>query len=174
MEKSKNFSLNVAPRVPMSFLKQIQPIRFSRLVSHSKHRNERGALLYRLKLNSYFFLQSFSFLKMSFTISNKNTKITYNKMQIFQKHVFFCQFCLRRVKVVFARYNWTVFVPLKYLILMPNIQEAKCFEFTVQIQPPLPPIEALGGWQKKCRAYFGPPPRFISVFALGDFSKFTF
>ena len=89
MEKSKNFSLYVAPRVPMSFLKQIQPIRFSRLVSHSKHRNERGALLYRLKLNSYFFLQSFSFLKMSFTISNKNTKITYNKMQIFQKHVFF-------------------------------------------------------------------------------------
>ena len=92
-KKSKNFSLYVAPRVPMSFLKQIQPIRFSRLVSHSKHRNERGALLYRLKLNSYFFC-SFSFLKMSFTISNKNTKITYNKMQIFQKHVFFCQFCL--------------------------------------------------------------------------------
>jgi len=31
---------------------------------------------------------------------------------------------------------WTVCVPLKYLILMPDIQEAKCFEFTVQISPP--------------------------------------
>ena len=29
--------------------------------------------------------------------------------------------------------NWTVCVPLKYLLL---IQEAKCFEFTVQIPPP--------------------------------------
>ena len=32
--------------------------------------------------------------------------------------------------------NWTLCVPLKYQILMPNIQEAKCFEFTVQICPP--------------------------------------
>ena len=27
-------------------------------------------------------------------------------------------------------------VPLKYLKLMPEIQEAKCFECTVQISPP--------------------------------------
>ena len=31
---------------------------------------------------------------------------------------------------------WTECVPLKYLILMPDIQEAKCFEFTVKILPP--------------------------------------
>ena len=31
--------------------------------------------------------------------------------------------------------NWTVCVPLKYLILMPDIQEAKYIEFTVQIPP---------------------------------------
>ena len=42
--------------------------------------------------------------------------------------------------------NWTVCVPLKYLILMPDIQEAKYFEFTVQI--------------------LTPPPRMISVYAL--------
>ena len=34
------------------------------------------------------------------------------------------------------QFNWTVCVPLKYLILIPDIQEAKCFEFTVQICPP--------------------------------------
>jgi len=39
--------------------------------------------------------------------------------------------------------NWTVCVPLKCLILMPDIQEAKCFEFTVQILPP--PLGAPGG-----------------------------
>ena len=33
--------------------------------------------------------------------------------------------------------NWTVCVPLKYFILMHDIQEAKCFEFTVQTPPPL-------------------------------------
>ena len=32
--------------------------------------------------------------------------------------------------------NWIVCVPLKYLILIPDIQEAKCFEFTVKILPP--------------------------------------
>ena len=42
--------------------------------------------------------------------------------------------------------DWTECVPLKYLILIPDIQEAKFFEFTVQILH---------------------PPRFISVFALG-------
>ena len=36
--------------------------------------------------------------------------------------------------------NWTACVPLKYLILMPEIQEAKCFKFTVQILPPPPYI----------------------------------
>jgi len=41
--------------------------------------------------------------------------------------------------------NWTVCVPLKYLILMPDILEAKCFEFTVQIFAP--PFE--GGGAKK-------------------------
>ena len=39
--------------------------------------------------------------------------------------------------------NWTVCVPLKHLIFMPDIQEAKCFEFTVQILPP--PQELPGG-----------------------------
>ena len=39
--------------------------------------------------------------------------------------------------------NWTLCVPLKYQILMPNIQEAKCFEFTVQICPP--PLRAPRG-----------------------------
>ena len=33
----------------------------------------------------------------------------------------------------------TVRVPLKYLILMPDIQEAKCFKFTDQILPPQEP-----------------------------------
>ena len=32
--------------------------------------------------------------------------------------------------------NWTECVSLKYLILMPDIQEAKCFKFKVQIPPP--------------------------------------
>ena len=32
--------------------------------------------------------------------------------------------------------NWTVCVPLKYFICMPDIQEAKCLESTVQILPP--------------------------------------
>ena len=42
---------------------------------------------------------------------------------------------------------------------MPDIQEAKCFEFTVQILPP-PPLGAHrggGGEEKKFRN-FGPPP----------------
>ena len=47
---------------------------------------------------------------------------------------------------------------------MPDIQEAKCFEFTVQILPS-PPQGAprRGGGQKK----FRPHPRIISVYALG-------
>ena len=40
--------------------------------------------------------------------------------------------------------NWTVCVPLKFLTLMSDIQEAKCFEFTVQILPP-PPLGAPRG-----------------------------
>ena len=44
-----------SPRVSMSFLTKIQPIWFSRLASHSK--NEQRSLLYRLQLNSYFFLK---------------------------------------------------------------------------------------------------------------------
>ena len=42
---------------------------------------------------------------------------------------------------------------------MPDVQEAKCFEFTVQILPP--PLEAPSRGQKNVR-----PPRFISVYAL--------
>ena len=33
--------------------------------------------------------------------------------------------------------NWTVCVPLKYLIFMSDIQEPKCFELTVKILPSL-------------------------------------
>ena len=46
--------------------------------------------------------------------------------------------------------NWTVCETLKYLILMPDIQEAKCFEFTVQILPPLESIK----FQKKITDLF--------------------
>ena len=49
--------------------------------------------------------------------------------------------------------NWNVCVPLKCLILMPVIQEAICFEFTVQFNPP-PLLEVPG------------PPRFIFVYVL--------
>ena len=51
---------------------------------------------------------------------------------------------------------------------MPDIQEAKCYEFTVRILPP-PPLGAPRGGQKNVlplRANFAPPPRFISVYAL--------
>ena len=53
---------------------------------------------------------------------------------------------------------------LKYLMVMPDIQKAKCFEFTVQILPP-----ALGGGGGKkiitvCETM--PPPRFISYTPL--------
>ena len=57
--------------------------------------------------------------------------------------------------------NWTVCVPLKHLIFMPDIQEAKCFEFTVQILPP-PPRSSQGAANMFC------PPRFISVYALAN------
>ena len=43
--------------------------------------------------------------------------------------------------------NWTACVPLKYLILMPDILEAKCFEFTVQIFAL--PLGGGGGGKKK-------------------------
>ena len=61
--------------------------------------------------------------------------------------------------------HWTVCVHLKYLILMPDIQEAKCFEFTVHILPP--PL--LGGPRGRGgEIYFWareilPPPRIISL-----------
>ena len=44
------------------------------------------------------------------------------------------------------RGNRTVCEPLKYLILMSDNQEAKCFEFAVQILPP--PLGTPGGCQK--------------------------
>ena len=49
---------------------------------------------------------------------------------------------------------------------MSDIQEAKCFEFTVQILPP--PLGAPRRRQKNhfCFAQTLPPPRFISVYAL--------
>jgi len=45
-------------------------------------------------------------------------------------------------------------VPFKYLILMPDIQEAKCYEFTVQIGAPI------GGGPKKISRFMQilPPP----------------
>ena len=48
---------------------------------------------------------------------------------------------------------------------MPDIQEAKCYEFTVRI---LPPLGAPRGGQKKILrfAQILPPPRFIPVYAL--------
>ena len=62
-------------------------------------------------------------------------------------------------------FNWTVCVPLKYHILMPDIQEAKCFEFTVLILPS--PRSSKGGGAKNISGsrIFAPPPppRFISV-----------
>ena len=45
--------------------------------------------------------------------------------------------------------NWTVCVPLKYIILMPDIQEAKCFEFTVQIIS----VYALVKWDKSIKCW---------------------
>ena len=55
-------------------------------------------------------------------------------------------------------------VPLKYLLLMPYFQEAKYFEFTVQI---FTPQELLGGKINfAIRANCAPPPSIISVFAL--------
>ena len=55
--------------------------------------------------------------------------------------------------------NWPVCVPLKYLILMPDIREAKCFEF-----PPTP-LELLGGGGKFffTSRKFVSPPNFFSV-----------
>ena len=60
--------------------------------------------------------------------------------------------------------NWTVCVPLKYLILMPDIQEAKCFEFTVQISPP-PLGGPRGGKQFFALRKFRPP---LSDFFSGE------
>ena len=45
--------------------------------------------------------------------------------------------------------NWTVCVPLKYLILMSDIQKAKFFEFTVQMFAP--PLEGGGLKNRKHR-----------------------
>ena len=45
--------------------------------------------------------------------------------------------------------DWTVCVPFDYLILVSDIQEAKCSELTVQTLPPPPPLGAYkGGGQK--------------------------
>ena len=61
--------------------------------------------------------------------------------------------------------NWTVCVPLKYLRLRPDIQEAKCFEFTVQMLPP--PLGAFRGGANflALRTNFA-LPTIISVYAL--------
>ena len=59
--------------------------------------------------------------------------------------------------------NWTVSIPLKYLILMPDNQEAKCFKFTYIRNFAPPPRIFLGGGVQK----FFPPPRFFSVYAFG-------
>ena len=60
--------------------------------------------------------------------------------------------------------NWTVCVPLNYLILIHDIQEAKCFEFTVQILPLH--RSSGGGGEKNCALCTYCPPRFISVNTL--------
>ena len=69
--------------------------------------------------------------------------------------------------------NWTVCVPLKYFICMPDIQEAKCLESTVQILPP--PLGASGGRGQKIsiRANFAPCHIFMSVYALASMFKNT-
>ena len=67
--------------------------------------------------------------------------------------IFFCQFCLKERCV-----------PLKYLKLMPDIQEAKCFECTVQILPP-----PLRSSLKKIRP---PPLDFFSAYALDTFLSY--
>ena len=47
--KKENFFLPyVTPGLPMGSLKKFQPIWYSRFACHSKHINERRALLYRL------------------------------------------------------------------------------------------------------------------------------
>ena len=45
--------------------------------------------------------------------------------------------------------NWTVCVPSKYLIFMPDIQELKFSQFTVQMLTPPPPLKAPGGVGQK-------------------------
>ena len=60
---------------------------------------------------------------------------------------------------------------------MPDIQEAKCYEFTVRI---LPPLGAPRGGQKKFLRFaqtLPTPPTFISVYALvynDSFKRFSF
>ena len=55
----------------------------------------------------------------------------------------FTEIFWRRDKVVHARCTWTLCLHLKYLILVPDIQEAKCSEFAVQTLPL--PLEAPSG-----------------------------
>ena len=67
----------------------------------------------------------------------------------------------------------TVCIPLKYFVHMPDIQEAKCFELTVQIlhSSPLEPPRGRGGAKNSYRfAHIWTPPTFVSVHALVWFS----
>ena len=61
------------------------------------------------------------------------------------------QFCLKeRLSIVHAR-KWESMCTLKNFILMPDTQEAKCFEFTVKILPPPPVLSNDSSWKyKRC------------------------
>ena len=65
--------------------------------------------------------------------------------------------------------NWTVCVPLKCFILMPDIQEAKYYEFSIQILPPPLGAPKGAGRQKHffaLRANLTSTLEFFSVYAL--------
>ena len=69
-------------------------------------------------------------------------------------------FVWREDKAVVAIGNWTVCVPLKYLVLMPDIQEAICFKYTALLSP----LGAPRGGGKKNVALRSPPPLHLSLY----------
>ena len=66
-------------------------------------------------------------------------------MSIFKNNVFLLFLFEAGIKQ-YLQDNWTVCEPLEYLMLLPDIQEVKCFEFTVQMLPP--PLGASLGAKK--------------------------
>ena len=64
----------------------------------------------------------------------------------------------------YLQVNWTVCTFIR-ITRMPDTQEAKCFEFKVQMSPPR--VSQGGGKQNLWYFAQFSPPRFISVYALG-------